>query len=79
MGFAAAFVLIAQSAAPAIAEAPRARQTSGPIYVTASARVLRPVSVRIRRTRTGAVVESAHDIVVQRRRDAAGTVWIEFN
>ncbi|WP_298471534.1 hypothetical protein [uncultured Erythrobacter sp.] len=79
MSLAAAFVMIAQSAAPAIADAPRGRRTAGPIYVTASARVIRPVEVRLRMTRDGAKVESNSDIPVQRRRDKAGTVWIEFN
>ncbi|MDJ0642833.1 MAG: hypothetical protein QNJ15_08445 [Erythrobacter sp.] len=79
MGLVAAFMLVAQSAAPAIAEAPRGRPLAGPISVTARAQVIRPASVRVRATRNGARVESSSDIPVQRWRDRAGTVWIEFD
>jgi len=82
MSFAAAFVLIAQSAAsagaPASADVASARSAPVAERVTARATILRParisfdlesseVSVNTRRTN------------VQRGRDAAGTVWVEFS
>ena len=71
--------MIAQSTAPAMAEAPVAR--SGPVaeIVTASAQVLRPA--RIVLSNSGEVeLKGAEQMPKpQRDRDAAGTVWIEFS
>ncbi len=71
---AAAFVMIAQSAAPAISDAPVVRQS-----VTASARVMRPAIIRVRNERGEARIDADAAIKPQRRRDAVGTIWIEFN
>jgi len=74
MSMAAALVMIAQSAVPAVSEAPRVAQS-----VTASARVMRPAIIRVWRNRGDARIEASSYTRPQRRRDAVGTVWIEFN
>lgn len=79
MSLAAALVLIAQSASPAAAEAPVAGAMPVAERARATVRILRPAQVRV--ARDGAVeVEGDHDPrTVQRSRDAAGTLWVEFS
>ncbi|WP_108787449.1 hypothetical protein [Erythrobacter sp. Alg231-14] len=82
MSFAAAIVLIVQSSA--VATAPGAATTSAspssPIAerVTARANVIRPARINFDiETSTASVTTRAN--TVQRGRDEAGTVWIEFS
>ncbi len=79
MSLTAAVLLVGQSAAPAIADAPRAQPVAGPLAVTASARVIRPAVVRVRQERGVIRVEDESELRPQRSRDTRGTVWIEFN
>ena len=79
MSLTAAFLLIAQSAAPAIVDAPRSQPVAGPVTATASARVIRPAVVRVRQERGAVRVENESELRPQRSRDTLGTVWIEFN
>jgi len=71
---AAAFVTIAQSGVPAVSDAPRVVQSA-----TASARIIRPATIRVRQKRGEVQIDAKSDHRPQRRRDAIGTVWIEFN
>ena len=76
MTFAVGLALIAQSAIPAIAEAPRQNNPVA-VAVSASVEVLRPAVVRANGT-----VEMAQEsltVAPQRERDSLGTVWIEFS
>ncbi|MHA7820982.1 MAG: hypothetical protein ACX930_15150 [Erythrobacter sp.] len=79
MSLASAFLILTQSATPAAAEAPASRAAPVAEQVRASATILRPARVSI--SRDGAVeVEGTPDRrTVQRSRDAAGTVWVEFS
>jgi len=80
MSLTAALLIVAQSAAPQAAEAaaPRARPIA--VQVRASARVLRPARIDFSLASTIAG-QSPNAAVngIQRERDAAGTVWVEFN
>lgn len=79
MSFAAALVLIAQATSPATA--PQA--VSGPVRVaeraTATVTIRRPAQVRIGRDGTVDVDTPRGVDTVQRSRDEAGTLWIEFS
>lgn len=79
MSLAAALLLVAQSASPAVAMAPAVSATPLAEQARARVRVLRPVQVSV--ARDGAVeIEGDYDPrTVQRSRDAAGTVWVEFS
>ncbi|MEL7217313.1 MAG: hypothetical protein AAGK01_02670 [Pseudomonadota bacterium] len=74
MSAAAAIILIAQSAAPTASDKPLVRE-----YVTASATVVRPAIIRVRRDGEQSRIDATSPIKPQRSRDRAGTVWIEFN
>lgn len=60
--------------APASRPAPVATAT-----VTASARIIRPASVRVRRSGDTLEIEAQAAQRPQTARDMAGTVWIEFS
>ncbi len=91
MSFAAAFLLIAQSAvsagAPSNANAPAPRQNSIPAStpatvaerVTVSARILRPARIDFDEASGADADDQTRSRAVQRGRDAAGTVWVEFS
>lgn len=80
MSFAAAFVLISQSIAPVAAEAPAAPVT-GPVAerVSASVTILRPARISFQIGNEAETSGQERVRNVQRGRDAAGTVWIEFS
>ncbi len=84
MSLTAAFLIVAQSAAPQVAQSSDIPATSRArpiaVQVRASARVIRPA--RIDFARVAAASEQSPNAAVngiQRERDAAGTVWLEFN
>ena len=81
--FAASLALIAQSAVPAAASQglsePASRAQGVAIQASASARVLRPAHIAVSGDSVTVVSEQGHASDVQRRRDAAGTHWIEFS
>lgn len=84
MSLAAAFVLIAQSAAPIAANAPAAGE-AGAVRAPVAEQVRASVTV-LRAERISAVLESdaaeqanAPAKRIQRSRDSAGTVWVEFS
>ena len=70
--------MIAQSAAPQVAQAPTVRTRPVAVQVRASARVLRPTRISIDRGGE-AEISQGRSGSFQRERDAAGTVWVEFN
>ncbi len=74
MSFAAAFVMIAQSTLPVLGNLPPAQQS-----VTASARIVRPIVVRVYQQQGKSRIEAEADAKPQRSQDAAGTIWLEFN
>jgi len=76
MIFAIGLALIAQSAAPAIAEASPGRNSIA-VSVTATVRVLKPAIVRADGT-LGSETD-ATSVAPQRDRDSSGTYWIEFS
>jgi hypothetical protein len=79
MSFAAAFIIIAQSAATGSGgDAPAARTAPVAERVTVSARVLRPARISFL-VADGETTEEDRNRAVQRGRDNAGTVWIEFS
>ena len=75
MNLTAALLLIAQSAAPAAVSAP------APVAerATATVTIVRPVQVRLTEQGEVSVDGLAGDTTIQRNRDAAGTIWIEFS
>lgn len=79
MSLAAALLMFSQSATPVIADTPPARQ--GPIAVSAraSVRVLRSARISSLLEVTEADAQASQSQAVQRGRDTAGTVWIEFS
>lgn len=79
MSLAAALLLLAQSATPMAADAPVSRASPVAEQVRASVTVLRPARVSISRDGAVEVDSTADPRTVQRRRDAAGTVWVEFS
>lgn len=85
MTFSAALLLLAPIAVSAQAgvatDEPSARGAgSAPIAsATASARILRPVSVRVRKVGDRLKIETPREAKPQTERDAAGTLWIEFS
>lgn len=77
MSIVAAALVFAQSAVLIVADAPARGAVA--VQATASARVLRPARISL-----GANGEIEHSdtqasAAVQRGRDSAGTVWIEFS
>lgn len=79
MSMAAAFLMIAQSASPAVADAPASRQAPVATSATASARILRPAVISFEINEDAETLEDARNQAVQRGRDQAGTLWIEFS
>lgn len=77
MSLPCALLVIAQSGAAVAVDAPVARTAPIAERVTARATVLRPA--RIRFTSEGQTVTATAVEPVQRRRDDAGTIWIEFS
>ena len=75
MSFLAALALIAQSAAPVAAPAPAGVAEQ----VTATVTVLRPARVVVDADGAVQLDSAPYAAPVQRSRDAAGTVWIEFS
>lgn len=78
MSIAAALLLFAQASAPVAAQAP-APQPTAIATVQASVRVLRPARISVAEAVEDALEGQQRDHSVQRGRDAAGTVWIEFS
>lgn len=80
---AAAVLLIAQSALPsaAAADASRLPARAAPIAerVTARATILRPARISFQELSGANDDQETRSHAVQRGRDAAGTVWIEFS
>ena len=84
MSFAVAFVLMTQSAAPGAASAPpkpasAAVRTPIAQSSTATVRVLRPVRISASLEAPPQERRNAAAQRIQRRRDQAGTIWIEFS
>ena len=84
MSVAAALVLIAQSASPVVADTPASSTGSQGrrqvvAQVTASARVLRPAQISFDTENGVQISDAARNHSVQRKRDAAGTFWLEFS
>ncbi|MEP1421763.1 MAG: hypothetical protein ABJK59_08340 [Erythrobacter sp.] len=84
MSFTAALLIVAQSAAPQIAEAsaasPASRARPVAVQARASARVLRPARIDFSQLQAAsAQAPNASVNGMQRGRDAAGTEWVEFN
>ena len=80
MSFAAAFLIVAQSAAAGSAsDGPAARAAPVAERVSASARVLRPARISFVVENGAEAADVSRNSAVQRGRDAAGTVWIEFS
>lgn len=79
MSLAAALFLIAQSAAPAVADVPASSATPVAEQVRASVRIVRPVRVSIAQDGAVEVDSTVDPRTVQRSRDAVGTVWVEFS
>ena len=79
MSLAASLLLIAQSAAPAVGDAPK--PSGSPVAVQASATVTirRAAVIRVSDNGDTSVEAVASANEVQRSRDEAGTVWIEFS
>ena len=75
MSLVAALALIAQASAPGAVAAP----VSVAEQATATARVLRPVAIRVDAQGAVALEAAEASPPAQRSRDAAGTVWIEFS
>ena len=75
MSLVAALALIAQSAAPVGAAAPAGVAER----VTATVTVLRPARVVVDADGVAQLESAPYAAPVQRSRDAAGTVWIEFS
>ncbi|MEM1052837.1 MAG: hypothetical protein AAGI28_12155 [Pseudomonadota bacterium] len=80
MSLAAALLIVAQGAAPQVAETPVTRARPVAVYARASVRIIRPVSVDF------AVFEEvnqqtlvASEPEIQRSRDVDGTPWVEFS
>lgn len=78
MSIAAALLIFAQASAPFVAQAP-APQPTAIATVQASVRVLRPARISVAQAVADAPEGQQRDHSVQRGRDAAGTVWIEFS
>lgn len=75
MGFVAALLIITHSGAPIVAEAP-----SRPVVAAqATARVLRPARISFQQDAEPDEARSAQNQSVQRGRDEAGTMWVEFS
>jgi len=87
MTFVAALLLLAQTAAGVAATEPPAsaskagRASSGGAVAsaTASARIIQPVSVRVRGSGEAVEVDAGGGQKPQTERDRSGTLWIEFS
>ena len=79
MSLAAALALIAQSAVLVAAPVAAAAPAGAVEQVTASVTVLRPVRVVVDADGAVQLDSAPYAAPVQRSRDAAGTVWIEFS
>ena len=77
MSLIAALVFLTQSAVPVASDAPARLPLAE--RVTASVRVLRPARISYESAAEAVEDERVRNVEVQRDRDAAGTVWIEFN
>ncbi|MEM7701710.1 MAG: hypothetical protein AAF251_07205 [Pseudomonadota bacterium] len=89
MTLSASLLLIAQAATGALSGAADASSTGTTVSrpasggavasATASARVLRPVSVRVKNTDKSVEIETEAANALQTQRDTKGTLWIEFS
>jgi len=84
MSLAIALLIVAQSASPVVAETslPSITRTARPVAVRtrASARVLRPARIEISYTPQTSEQRAQSEFKgIQRARDGAGTLWVEFN
>lgn len=79
MSIAVAILLAAQAAGPAAAEAPVSRTALVAEQVRASVTIRRPARVTIADNGTVELDASSDPRTVQRSRDAAGTLWLEFS
>ncbi len=79
MSVATAILFIAQSTTTAVADAPSARATPVAERVRASVRALRPARIIFQSENETETSDENQSRNVQRGRDAAGTVWVEFS
>lgn len=79
MSFAVAVLLIAQSAAPSAPATVETRRPEPIATVTASARVLRPAVISFDAVDETSPEDQRTGVAMQRSRDAAGTLWVEFS
>lgn len=80
MSLAAALVLIAQAASPGVAAPAAERGSAIAEQVRASVTVLRPARISVAAEGGKLSVDApANGQSVQRSRDAAGTLWVEFS
>lgn len=90
MTFVAALLLLAPIAAQAATGAAaseagasqaksRASSSGAVATVSASAKIVRPVSVRVRADRKSVEIDVPNARTPQAERDTAGTLWIEFS
>jgi len=77
MDFVAALFIMTQGAAPMVAEMPS--QSRVATRATVSARVLRPAYISLQPDAEPDETQSFKTRSVQRARDAAGTIWVEFS
>jgi hypothetical protein len=76
MSLSAGLLLLAQSAAPIVAT-PAAASHSVAESVSASVRIMRPTVIRAAGTQIEGV--DRETLPPQRKRDEAGTMWVEFS
>lgn len=79
MSFSASLLLIAQAAAPIAVEMPAPLFAPVATRATATVTIRRPAVIRLEKNGNMSVESDASEVEVQHRRDAAGTVWIEFS
>jgi len=87
MTFAAALLILAQAttgvaageSSASASKAGRASSGSTIATATASARIIRPVSVRVRQSGETVEIDAKAAQKPQTERDRSGTLWIEFS
>ena len=79
MSLAASLLLIAQSAAPAVGDVPKPAGSSVAVPASATVTIRRAAVIRVSDDGDTSVESATSANEVQRSRDEAGTVWIEFS
>ena len=79
MSLAATLLLIAQSAAPAVGDVPKSSGSSVAVQTSATVTIRRAAVIRVSDIGETRVESAASATEVQRSRDEAGTVWVEFS